>query len=1180
MAGDATRTFGGSRDGLPVEHALLLEQVCDRFEARWRAGERPDLAAALRDLPEAIRPAARREFVALEMYYRNRLGESPVAADYPDLDPDWLTGLTASFHAARRGGTATGEAPASLPGGTVVGYFGDYELLGEIARGGMGIVYRARQISLDRAVALKMIRSGELAGPGEARRFRREVEAVAALDHPHIVPIYEVGEHAGRRYYTMRLLEGGSLAGRIADFAATAADGRAEARRRQTASAALLVLNARAVHHAHQRGILHRDLKPSNILLDGMGEPHVVDFGLARRIGSASSLTATGAVLGTPSYMSPEQARGGADVTTQVDVYGLGAVLYELLTGLPPFKGVDALDTVAQVREREVTRPRTVCGLIDRDLETICLKCLAKDPARRYDSASALADDLDRWGRGDAILARRVGRLELARKWARRNPAVAGLVAVSALFLLAAVGGSVAFGYSRTLEGKNRDLAAAKDDAEEQRSTAVEQREEANRQRERARAEEIRARRYLYISRMTLAQQAERDNRPDRVVQLLRSVIPEHPGREDVRGFEWHHLWRKYQGEQSTLRGHTGEVTGVAFSDTGLLIASSSADGILRIWDALGGKNNRTLSGHDGRVNGIAFGREGKMLLSGGQDGTWRIWDPSTGQQLKSVSHGEAIAAVAFSPDGTSIACGSATKVTLYNVDSGESELVQKHSHPVTGVSFSHDGLSLASVTFRPQNYTGVGYASIWLRSSGKERGRLPRNDGRLGVAYSPDGSKIATSDAINGKFTVSIYDVTTGKIVHTLSGLENMATQVAFDPSGKFLAAGGRDRTVRVWEVVTGKALRTHFGESAIIAVAWSPDGTRIVAGGEDGILRVWSPPGEAVRSVRANKIVRSVTFSPDGRRLAVSCTVPACVFDTFTGEKKTTLEDVGKYARFAWSPDGKRIGPTNRFGFWDAVSGDISLPLAPVSAGNDVVCEGAGTAFSPNGRLFATVTGPTSVHVWDTLDGHIVHHYNVSDKLRSWRENWPVALAFHPEGKHLAIATGSDNWLRPGTLQVLDVVSGIIVREFAGYLNCVFSVAYSPDGKLLAAAVGDVWSIAKAGPSEIRLWDAATGREVLKLRGHTNSIYSIGFNVDGSRLVSGGNQYHGNAPGEVRVWDISTGEQLFALIGKSGDATAVAFSPCNRFLASGGQDGKVSILDGTPSAETPMYRPLPEEH
>ncbi len=440
MAGDATRTFGESGNGLPVEQALLLEQACDRFEARWRAGERPDLAAAVRDLPEAIRPAARREFVALEVYYRNRSGECPVAADYPDLDSDWLTGLTASFHAERRDGDAPGEAPASLPGGTVLGYFGDYELLGEIARGGMGVVYRARQISLDRSVALKMIRSGEFAGPGEARRFRREVEAVAALEHPHIVPIHEVGEYAGRPYYTMRLVEGGSLSSRVSDFAVTGANGRAEARRRQTASAVLLGLIARAVHHAHQRGILHRDLKPSNVLLDGRGEPHVVDFGLARRIGSASSLTATGAVLGTPSYMAPEQARGGADVTTQVDVYGLGAVLYELLTGLPPFKGVDALDTVAQVREREVTRPRTVCGLIDRDLETICLKCLAKDPARRYDSASALADDLDRWGRGEAILARRVGRLELARKWARRNPAPAGLLASVALLIGLAAG--------------------------------------------------------------------------------------------------------------------------------------------------------------------------------------------------------------------------------------------------------------------------------------------------------------------------------------------------------------------------------------------------------------------------------------------------------------------------------------------------------------------------------------------------------------------------------------------------------------------------------------------------------------------------------------------------------------------------------------------------------------------
>ena len=548
----------------------------------------------------------------------------------------------------------------------MVGYFGDYELLGEIARGGMGIVYRARQISLDRAVALKMIRSGEFAGPGEARRFRQEVEAVAALDHPHIVPIHEVGEHAGRPYYTMRLLEGGSLSSRIAEFAVAAANGRNEARRRQTASAVLLGLIARAVHHAHQRGILHRDLKPSNVLLDGKGEPHVVDFGLARRIGSASSLTATGAVLGTPSYMAPEQARGGADVTTQVDVYGLGAVLYELLTGRPPFKGIDALDTVAQVREREVTRPRTVCDLIDRDLETICLKCLAKDPARRYDSASALADDLARWGRGEAILARRVGRLEQARKWVRRNPSVAALVAVSALFLLAAVGGGVALGYSRTLEGKNRDLAAAKDDAEGQR-------EEADRQRERARLAEARALSSLYVTQMNQVQKAYEDKRYGYALTLLEKLRPERSESVDHRGPEWHHLWRLCGGSQIDLRGHPTSVTCAVYSPGGLRLASGDGQGNVKIWDLETHRELRSITGPKSAINALCFSRDGKRLAGAGDDRVVSVWDVETGRELSRFEgHTDSVLALAFhSTDNRVVSGGRDGSIYLWDASSG-----------------------------------------------------------------------------------------------------------------------------------------------------------------------------------------------------------------------------------------------------------------------------------------------------------------------------------------------------------------------------------------------------------------------------------------------------------------------------------------------------------------------------
>ncbi len=314
-----------------------------------------------------------------------------------------------------------------------VRYFGDYELLEVIARGGMGVVYKARQMSLNRVVALKMVLRVELATARDVARFRAEAEAAANLDHPHVVPIYEVGEHNGQQYYAMRYVEGMSLARRP----------RSEAHN----EARLLAAVAGAVHHAHRRGVLHRDIKPSNILVDTVGAPLVADFGLAKRVDADHSLTESGVIVGTPRYMAPEQAAGRKDLTMAVDVYSLGVVLYERLTGQTPFTGEAVLELLRQAREAEPPRPSSICPGLDQDLETICLKCLEKDPSKRYASAEALQDDLERWLRGEPITARPVGRSERVWRWCRRNPAVASLSAglVTGLILAAAAGIGVYF---------------------------------------------------------------------------------------------------------------------------------------------------------------------------------------------------------------------------------------------------------------------------------------------------------------------------------------------------------------------------------------------------------------------------------------------------------------------------------------------------------------------------------------------------------------------------------------------------------------------------------------------------------------------------------------------------------------------------------------------------------------
>ena len=310
----------------------------------------------------------------------------------------------------------------------------DYEILERIGRGGMGVVYKARQLSLDRVVALKMIGLGELASPAALARFRREAEAAAKLDHPNIVPIYEVGEHGANPFLVMRLVEGASLAQKLREFASsvwydpTQRERSPRERSRQLRIARLLAVVARAVHYAHERGVLHRDLKPSNILLDRDENPHVTDFGVAKLLDEETALTQTTELLGTPSYMAPEQA-AGKPVSRAADVYSLGAILYELLTGRPAFEGKRPIEILRRVMEQEPTHPGLLNELVDRDLATICLKCLDKDPERRYGSALEFAEDLERWQRREPILARPAGPILRLQRWTVRNPALASLIA-------------------------------------------------------------------------------------------------------------------------------------------------------------------------------------------------------------------------------------------------------------------------------------------------------------------------------------------------------------------------------------------------------------------------------------------------------------------------------------------------------------------------------------------------------------------------------------------------------------------------------------------------------------------------------------------------------------------------------------------------------------------------------
>ncbi len=405
--------------------AREIDRICDEFEAAWQAGEVPKVEKFLERIDAEHRSALLEALMQLDLTYRGKLGEtldSGNAAGSGKADSGFEVTLDSDADTA---GKAASSGPTPVKR---VKYFGEYELLSEIARGGMGVVYKARQVKLNRIVALKMILSGEFAGSEAVQRFHSEAEAAANLDHPGIVPIYEIGEHAGQHYFSMGFIDGPSLQGKLNTGPMPAKD-----------AARLCRKIAEAVAYAHSKNVIHRDLKPANVLIDGNGEPKVTDFGLAKKVEGDSGLTRTGAVMGTPSYMPPEQALGQTDkIGPLADVYSLGAILYCMITGRPPFQAANVVDTLKEVVDSEPVTPRTLDSKIPLDLETICLKCLEKNPAGRYASAQEFVDELQRFDKGEPIKARRISDGARVVRWCKRNPVPVGFFAASAGLLLVA----------------------------------------------------------------------------------------------------------------------------------------------------------------------------------------------------------------------------------------------------------------------------------------------------------------------------------------------------------------------------------------------------------------------------------------------------------------------------------------------------------------------------------------------------------------------------------------------------------------------------------------------------------------------------------------------------------------------------------------------------------------------
>ena len=966
--------------------------------------------------------------------------------------------------------------------------FGDYELIEEIARGGMGVVYRARQVSLDRIVAVKMLPFGQFSSDQFVRRFKAEAEMAAALQHPNIVAIHEIGEHDGQHYFSMDYVEGCDLADMVREGPMPSRE-----------AVAHLEVLARAVHYAHQRGVLHRDLKPSNVLIDGSGNPRLTDFGLAKRFERDALLSTTRQIVGSPNYMPPEQAElDRGPVGPASDVYSLGALLYHLITGRAPFVANSLEGAVVALLNAEPISPRLLNPDVPRDVETICLKCLQKNPHRRYDSAEALADDLDLCLRGEPIRARPIGVFEKLSRWCRRKPALAAAIV---LLVLIAAGSALTARHLSRLHSRSRWNN--------------------------------------YVNEMSRAQHEWQHRNFAEAFFYLQRQIPGGNG-PDLRGFEWRHLWNLARGNcSSRLPLHANVVGWLGFSPDCKSLATFRWDttNTLQIWD-VENRDVRWLLKDATSVGGFSSG--GEMFVAGTADQSIATYDALTGRPLNSIPRAGEI--IAFAPQAWCAVTMDSNRVLAVRALDAQRTLMsltnaaRRNFDAGKGapVAITGDGQWLALIRAGDPSESKDSGVEIWSIGAGAMEVFLPHPREIRTIQFAPDGRMLAIAD---GGGVVLLWNWKAKK-TQSIKAHDLPVQSLAFSFDGETLATGGTDESIKLWDPRTlqSKPARFDGQMGAVWSLAFSPDGKHLASGSRDMPINVWAlqhlqSPATTITNLNSEKI-GNFTFSVDGEFMAAGCKDDSVrVWEVATLNERFRLRGVSRVVTFTRSGKWLLVADAAGVAQWWEVKSGARRPVPSYGGTGEITS----VDFSPDRRIAALGHKSGVIRLVAVDTGDVVGAYE-------GHRDAVLSVIFAPDGRRFA--SGS----RDKDIRLWDVtVTNRSYQVCTEHKGAVSGLAISGDGRMMASG---------CTANTIKFWDLRNLEKSLGSRSwHRSAIRALAFSPDGQRLASGSDDH------SVKLWDFGTHQELANFEFDSG-IQLVAFSPDAKNLAVVTERGSLHLL------------------